>query len=291
VEATRLCKLRITFGRAGCAPASVTEKAHQSCSAQRAKKSHLSEAWTVRGEARAGEATSGGQRLQACDSRKRSATAGVTARDAGKRKVGKLARYQGPAAPLTLSSPGGTPGTVTVTGNVHLLLLLTRKEGAREARATQQVKSAQGQVSSAQASRRHELGASAQQSPTARPSRRAVRTWTPVNQHGAEGALEQRASGALAVLKGAGAVCQQALRSRALRQQATAHVVGTKRAAAGVVGALWRVVVCGGGRTKRRSAGRAGGAGYAKRCGARRGEGNGLGAHLVGRGGDRSGGE
>ena len=65
---------------------------------------------------------------------------------------------------------------------------------------TQQVKSAQGQVSSAKASRRHELGASAQRSPTARPSRRAVRTWTPVNQHGAEGELKQRASVLLAVL-------------------------------------------------------------------------------------------
>ena len=111
VEATRLCKLRITFDRVGCAPASVTEKAHQSCSVQRAKRSHLSEAWTVSGEARAGEATSGSQRLQACDSRERSARAGVTARDAGKRKVGKLARDQGPAAPHTLSSPGGAPGT------------------------------------------------------------------------------------------------------------------------------------------------------------------------------------
>jgi len=56
---------RRTLTRASdCAPLSVTEKAHQSCSVQRATRSHLSEAWTVSGEARAGEATSGGQRLQ-----------------------------------------------------------------------------------------------------------------------------------------------------------------------------------------------------------------------------------
>ena len=66
-----------------------------------------------------------------------------------------------------------------------------------------------------------------------------MRTWTPVSLHGAEGALEECASGLLAALKRAGALCQQALRSRALRQ-ATAHVAGSKRAAARRGGALWR---------------------------------------------------
>jgi hypothetical protein len=110
--------------------------------------------------------------------------------------------------------------------------------------------------------RRPELGASAQRSPTARP---AVprRTWTPDNLQGAEGALEKRASGPLAVLKRAG---QQALRSRALRQQATQSRARSEQP--GVVDALWWWVVGGGGPTRRRRAGRAGGGEYAKRrCG------------------------
>ena len=102
------------------------------------------------------------------------------------------------------------------------------------------------------ASRKRELGANAQRSPAARPAV-PCRTWTPVNLHGAEGALEERASVLLAVQKRAGALCQQALRSRALRQQATAHVAGTKRAAVGrggcaaACGRLAEVVAQGGG--------------------------------------------
>jgi len=62
------------------------------------------------------------------------------------------------------------------------------------------------------------------------------RTWTHVSLHGAEG---ERASVLLVAQKRAGASWLCA--SRALRQQcATAHVAGSKRAAAGVVGALWR---------------------------------------------------
>jgi len=51
--------------------------------------------------------------------------------------------------------------------------------------------------------------------------------------HGAERSTGgARVSVALAVLKRAGALCQQALRSRALRQHATAHVACSKRTAA-----------------------------------------------------------
>jgi len=112
-----------------------------------------------------------------------------------------------------------------------------------------------------------------------------------LNLHGAEGALEERASGPLAALK-------RSRGFRALRQQAgrcastqPPHSLARSEQPRGVVGALWRwVVVGGGGRTRRRRAGRCGGAGYAKRCG-RGASREGAGAYLVGRGGDRSGGE
>jgi hypothetical protein len=99
---------------------------------------------------------------------------------------------------------------------------------------------------------------------------RAARTWTLVNLHGLEGALEQRASGALGVLKRAGGVVPAGS-----AQQGAAPAVRnrpTRRLEAGGRAAWWArcggVVVGGGGRTRRRSAGRGGGGGYAKRrCG------------------------
>jgi len=119
------------------------------------------------------------------------------------------------------------------------------------------------------------------------------RTWTPVSLQGAEGELEERASAPLAVLKRAGALCQQALRSSAAcactqppQSQARS---GQPR---GVVGALW----WGGGwrrwshRAEERWARR-----WSRICEAavraRREQGRGWVPHLVGRGGDRSGGE
>jgi len=97
------------------------------------------------------------------------------------------------------------------------------------------------------------------------------RTWTPVNLHGAEGELEERAR-QLYLQRRNGAGASWLCAAGALRQQcATAPLAGSKRAAPGVVGALWRagrLVGGGGGRTRRRRAGRAGGGVYAKRrCG------------------------
>ena len=77
------------------------------------------------------------------------------------------------------------------------------------------------------------------------------RTWTPVNQHAAEGELEERTSGFAC---GAETVQGRALRQQALRQQATAPLAGSKRAAARrggrAVAGWWVVGVGGGGRTK-----------------------------------------
>jgi len=80
------------------------------------------------------------------------------------------------------------------------------------------------------------------------------RTCTPANLHGAEGALEERVSGALAVLKRAGALCLQC---------ANRPVACSKRAAAGRGGRAvargrwlaWEEVVA---QARRRSAGRGG---------------------------------
>jgi len=132
------------------------------------------------------------------------------------------------------------------------------------------------------ASRKRELGgARAQRSPAARPAV-PCRTWTPVNLHGAEGALVDRASAPLAVLKRAGGVvpagsvhaCSRTSRALRLSTHATAPVAGSKRAAAGrggrAVAGWWlaEVVVA----QRRRCAGaaveqdmRSGGAGAARR--------------------------
>jgi len=93
--------------------------------------------------------------------------------------------------------------------------------------------------------------------------------YSAANLHGTEGALEERASVLLAVLKRAGALCQQALRSRRCASMQPPTSPARSAQPRGVVAALWRwVVVGGGGRTGRRRAGRASGGGYAKRrCG------------------------
>ena len=110
-------------------------------------------------------------------------------------------------------------------------------------------------------------------SPTARP-RPAVlsRTWTPVNLHGAEGELEDRASVLLAVLKRAGAL----LGGAPLRAQADSRAQPPNRGCEACsraawwarCGMWWKVGGGGGGRTKAEARWACGGGGYAKRrCG------------------------
>jgi len=153
-----------------------------------------------------------------------------------------------------------------------LLHRSTSAPPARHQRATSQERAVQRATrpGKPQALRKRELGGAGRAARRASPCPQCRAT--PAHRlhlHGAEGELEERASGPLAVLKRAGALCQQALRSRALRQHATAP---SRWLEARSRGAWWArcggVVVGGGGRTGWRSAGRSGGGGYAKWRGA-----------------------